>query len=245
MLNVMKSEQYRWVRSKSYYFTGLMYILLMVAATIMLGVFNQSDPNFPYGNERFLYRNVLSMMGVVFLLLFIFPVILMGEDRNVLKNTLAYGYSRQTIYTGKLLVTMAGFMVFSLVVVGFSILLGSTMLVKNYENAIAEYMAMLINLLPIMIAGLTTYFCLASIMRKNSQLVIVFMLIYFLPHYVLGFLQGRFTWAAWIYNHQPMYYLFNAYEEMTYAAWVPWVVGGIYTLVFYVLGLHLFKKQDF
>ncbi|AOZ91176.1 ABC transporter permease subunit [Paenibacillus crassostreae] len=245
MLNVLKGEQYRWIRTRSYYFTGLIYILLMFAATIILGIFDQIDPSFPYANERFLYSNVLGMMGLVFVLLFIFPVILMGEDRNVLKNTLAYGYSRQTIYTGKLLVTLAGFMVFSLVLVGISILLGSTLLNRNDENALLDYMAILINLLPIMIAGVTTYFCLASMMRKSSHLVIACLLIYFLPYYVLGNLQGRLTWAPWVFKHQPMYYLFNAHGEVSYAAWEPWAVGGIYTLVFYVLGLHLFKKQEF
>jgi ABC-2 type transport system permease protein len=245
MLNILKGEQYRWIRTRSYYFTGLIYILLMVAATIILGIYDQIDPSFPYANERFLYSNVLGMMGLVFVLLFVFPVILMGEDRNVLKNTLAYGYSRQTIYTAKLLVTLAGFMVFSLVLVGISILLGSTLLNRNDENALTDYIAILINMLPIMIAGVTTYFCLASMMRKSSHLVIAFLLIYLLPYYALGNLQGRSTLVKWIYSHQPMYYLFNAYDEVSYAAWEPWAVGGIYTLVFYVMGLHLFKKQEF
>ncbi|WP_342436066.1 hypothetical protein NSS79_21455 [Paenibacillus sp. FSL L8-0436] len=245
MLNLMKSEQYRFVRTRSYYLSGLLYILLMVGAAVTLYAFQQSEPNFPYGNERFFYRNVLSMMPVVFVLLFIFPLIVMGDNKNVLKNTVAYGYSRQTIYTAKLLITMAGFFLFALVLVGVSLLLGTTLMVRNVDHALTEYMRMLLNMLPLMIAGITTYYCLAAVMKKNAQLLIAYLLIYFLPHYILGYLQGRFTWAAWLHSHGPAYYLLNAYEDMSYAAWEPWAVGAVYTLVFYMLGLYLFKKEEF
>ncbi|MBT2292809.1 ABC transporter permease subunit [Paenibacillus albidus] len=244
MLNLMKSEQYRFVRAKSYYYTGLIYILLIAAATIGLKVVAQSDSSFPYANEQFIYLNVLSMMPVIFVLLFIFPLILMGEDRSVLKNTVAYGYSRQTIYNGKLVITLAGFILFSLVLVAVSVLIASTMVSKD-EPTLAQYLSKLLNLLPVMTAGITTYFCLASIMKKNVRLVIMFQVIQFFPYFVLGYLQGRFSWAKWLREHQPVYYLLNAYDEMTYPAWETWAVGGSYTLVFYLLGLYLFTKEEF
>lgn len=245
MLNLMKSEQYRFVRTRSYYLTGLLYILLMAGAAVTLYAFNQSEPNFPYGNERFLYLNVLGMMPVVFVLLFIFPMILMGDHKNLLKNSVAYGYSRQTIYTAKLLIILAGFLIFALVLVGLSVLLGTTLMMQNHENALTEYSRALVKLLPIMIAGLTTYYCLTAIMKNTAQLLVAFLLIYFLPHFVFGYLQGRFTWAEWMYNHGPAYYLINTYGDTTYAAWEPWAVGAVFTLVFYKLGLYWFKKEEF
>ncbi|UQZ34939.1 hypothetical protein C2I18_16280 [Paenibacillus sp. PK3_47] len=245
MLNLMKSEQYRFVRTLSYYFTGLLYILLMAGAAVVLYVFQQSDPGFRYGNERFFYWNVLEMLPVVFVLLFTFPVILMGDHKQILKNTAAYGYSRPYIYIAKLLVILAGFLLFALVLTGVSVLLGANLLVRSHEHALAEYSSALLNALPVMIAGLTTYYGLAAVMKKNTQIIIAYVLIYFLPHYILSALQGRFSWAAWLYSHTPAYYLFNLYGDISYAAWEPWASGAIYTLVFGWLGLYLFKKEEF
>ncbi|WP_238652610.1 ABC transporter permease [Paenibacillus piscarius] len=245
MLNLMKSEQYRFVRTKNYYYYGLLCAVLMVAAAITLMVFHESVPDFPYGNERFFYRNVLSMMPVVFALLSIFTGVLMGDNKHVLKNTVAYGFSRRSIYTAKLLVTLAGFLLFAFTLVGISVLLGSKLLFRSYEYALTEYCQMLLGMLPIMIAGVTTYFCINAVMNKNAQISTVFLLIYFLPYMVLSALKGRFTWAAWLYSHSPAYYLFNAYDVATYPAWEPWVTGMACTLFFYVLGLYLFRKEEF
>lgn len=245
MLNLMKSEQYRFVRTGNFYYTGLLYILLMAAAAVILYAFKQFDPGFQYGNERFFYRNVQAMMPVVFLLLFTFPLILMGEHKQVLKNTAAYGYSRQQIYAAKLMVTMAGFLLFALVLTGASVLFGAALLDRSHEHALTEYSKSLLSVLPVMIAGITTYYSLAAVMKKNTQIMIAYLLIYFLPHYVLGALKGRFAWAAWLHSHNPVYYLFNLYREMTYPAWEPWVSGAVYTLFFGALGLYLFNKEEF
>ncbi|AIQ45150.1 hypothetical protein R70723_04005 [Paenibacillus sp. FSL R7-0273] len=245
MLNLMKSEQYRFVRTWNYYYTGLLYILLMAAAAITLYGFQQFDPGFQYGNERFFYRNIQAMMPLIFLLLFTFPLILMGEHKQVLKNTAAYGYSRHQIYAAKLMVTMAGFLLFALALTGVSVLFGAALLNRSHEHALAEYSKSLLSVLPVMIAGITTYYCLAAVMKKNTQIMIAYLLIYFLPHYILGALKGKFAWAAWLYSHNPVYYLFNLYKEMTYPAWEPWVSGAAYTLIFCALGLYLFNKEEF
>lgn len=245
MLNLMKSEQYRFVRARNYYYYGLLCALLMAAAAVTLYVFNQSDPGFPYGNERFFYRNVLVMMPVVFGLLFIFPVILMGEHKHILKNTVAYGYSRQAIYTAKLLVTLAGFMLFALVLVGMSFLLGMNLMSRIHEHALTDYSRMLLGMLPVMITGVTTYYCLAAVMKKNTQAITVYLLVYFLPHLILGALKGKFAWAAWVYSHIPAYYLFHANEVTAFPVWEPWITGTVFTLFFYSLGLYLFKKEEF
>ncbi|WP_151733270.1 ABC transporter permease subunit [Paenibacillus tengchongensis] len=245
MLNLMKSEQYRFVRTRNYYFTGLLYTLLMAGAAVILYVFQQSEPGFRYGNERFFYSNVLAMMPVVFVLLFTFPLILMGEHKQMLKNTAAYGFSRQRIYTAKLLVILAGFLIFALALTGVSVLLGASLLVRSHEHALAEYSRSLVSVLPVMIAGITTYYGLAAVMKKNTQIITAYVLIYFLPHYVLNALQSRFAWAEWLYSHNPVYYLFNLYNSPAYPAWEPWTSGAVYTLVFCGLGLYLFSKEEF
>ncbi|WP_405107360.1 ABC transporter permease [Paenibacillus sp. FSL K6-1217] len=245
MLNLMKSEQYRFVRTKNYYYYGLLCAVLMAGAAVTLTVFHHSDPGFPYGNERFFYRNVLAMMPVLFALLTIFTGILMGDNKHVLKNTVAYGFSRRSIYTAKLLVTLAGFLLFALVLVGISVLLGTRLLLRSYEYALTEYCKILLGMLPVMIAGVTTYFCLTAVMNKNAQVTTVFLLIYFLPYMILGALKGKYVWAAWLHSHSPAYYLFNAYDMGTYPAWEPWITGMVYTLFFYQLGLYLFNKEEF
>lgn len=245
MLNLMKSEQYRFVRTRSYYFNGLLYILLMAGAAVTLCLFQQSEPGFRYGNERFFYSNIQAMMPVVFVLLFTFPVILMGENRQLLKNTAAYGYSRQQIFVAKLLVILAGFLLFAIALSGVSVLLGTTLRVRSHEQALTDYSRTLLSVLPVMIAGITTYYCLAAVMKKNTQIIIAYSLIYFLPHYILSALKGRFAWAEWLYTRNPVYYLFHLYEELPYAAWEPWVTGAVYTLIFCGIGLYLFKKEEF
>ncbi|MEG2747282.1 MAG: ABC transporter permease [Gordonibacter sp.] len=108
MLNYMKSEWYRISRGKEIYlFTGIL-CAIVVAANVLLCVM-AATPDFPYSTVRFSLSNLLSSLGVLFFVAGILVWVLFADDRKdgTLKNAVAYGLSRCSLFVGKCVVSVA------------------------------------------------------------------------------------------------------------------------------------------
>ena len=80
---------------------------IVLAANVILWAMAHT-PNFPYATVRFSLSNLVSMMGLLFLMAGLLVWVLFGDDRanGTLKNALAYGLSRRGLFVGKCLVSV-------------------------------------------------------------------------------------------------------------------------------------------
>ena len=107
MLNYMKSEWYRITHSPTMYvFTGIMACLSFLL-NIILWVLNKYEPGFPYGTVAFSLSNLTANLSILcFVGGILVSLLLSGERRNgVLKNSIAFGISREEIFVGKCIIS--------------------------------------------------------------------------------------------------------------------------------------------
>jgi len=104
MMNYIKSELYRVVHSKGIYlFTGICTALLL-AMNIVLGSFRGVE-YFSYATTEFVFSMMYNGLNVVFFLTLCMGSIVFAEEykNKTIANSIAFGYSRITLYFGKIL----------------------------------------------------------------------------------------------------------------------------------------------
>lgn len=108
MLNYMRSEIYRITRSRSFYICAgiLCGIVLLLHIALMIG--GAIEPDFKYNTVRFSLNNFVAQPFIMVILGAVIAGTLFNEDRKsgVLKTTVAYGISRETILIGKCIVSL-------------------------------------------------------------------------------------------------------------------------------------------
>src|SRR5690625_1055805 len=118
----MKSEKYRLLRKKGLHITSVICLLLIIATAAVLYFSGQSDPNFPYATSLFFYSNVIGSSALILIIAFLFNLSLTGKDMSLIKQSISFGISRNTIFWSKLILTLSYFLV--VCVVGLLLMIG-------------------------------------------------------------------------------------------------------------------------
>ena len=92
------------------YLTISISLGLVIAAILALYLSLQADGHFPYGTNRFLYLNVLSVFPLILLIGFLVSRQLLGSDISMVKQSVAFGISRNRIFFTKLVLTLTEFL---------------------------------------------------------------------------------------------------------------------------------------
>ena len=169
MMNYIKSELYRVVHSKGIYlFTGICTALLL-AMNITLGCFRGVE-HFAYATTEFVFSMMWSALNVVFFLTLCMAGIVFAEEykNKTIANSIAFGYSRITLYFGKILTGLI-VSVAALAVV-LAIFIGSAYLLLE-NSGIAALMTLLRGVgasLPILIAGETAALTLLFVIESSA-----------------------------------------------------------------------------
>src|SRR5690625_2296722 len=122
MINYMKSENYRLLRKKSLYITSIIGLTLITAAAIILYLSGEFEQNFPYATSLFFYANVISSNILILIIAFLFNIMLTGKDMSLIKQSISFGISRNTIFWSKLILTLSYFLL--LCVIGLLLMIG-------------------------------------------------------------------------------------------------------------------------
>lgn len=104
MMNYIKSELYRIMHSKGIYLLTGICTALLLSMNIMLGYFKGVE-HFSYATTEFVFKMVWSALNVVFFLTLCMGGIVFAEEykNKTIANSVAFGYSRISLYFGKLL----------------------------------------------------------------------------------------------------------------------------------------------
>lgn len=105
MMNYIKSELYRVAHSKGIYILSGICALLLVSMNAVLHFFG-SGGHFAYNNTAFAFGMVWSALNAVFFLTLCMGSLIFADEykNKTISNSIAFGYSRVSLYFGKLLV---------------------------------------------------------------------------------------------------------------------------------------------
>lgn len=244
MLNYLKSEFYRLFRNKGYYIFGGIFSGLIIFASVMLYAFNREG--FPYATEAFLYGNILAFMPVAFVFTYSIIQFVVSDEmkEGTLKNTVAYGISRDNIYFGKLFVEIAALLLVAVVTVLVSLASGR-LLLSPVDAHRGWYLKGVFASAPLILAAVTTFHALALWSESQSRIMGFYLLVYLLPVVICYYMGGRFEWAGWIMKHCPFYQISRVTNEFTTQKIIEyWISGMAYTAVFIGIGYALFQKKE-
>ena len=247
MINYLKSEIYRMSQMKSTYLLpiGLSLLLLVMVLLVVLNPVPDRD------NSELLFFTVQNMLFVVPLQIpLIVQTIFSDEHGNgTFKNSVSYGVNRQTLYIGKMILSIIFPLMF------FAIALGVFLLTSNLLIDInaTEQLAFLTNIMkstPVLIALLFFAQMLTFVVKKISlQWGVFFALLLALPGMLLwvGNVTG-ITFLGTIFNFTPLGLLMQNSMVVITGETAPWshllIVMVIYAGLSAIIGLMSFSKQD-
>lgn len=123
MLNYIKSEWYRITRGKEIYGVIAAMSAIIIVMNVILFIFRLNDTSFPYATIRFSLNILTSSLPYLFVAGALVVALLFAEERKngTLKNNIAYGISRKSIFIGKCIVCTASSVICMTVILVFYI----------------------------------------------------------------------------------------------------------------------------
>lgn len=257
MLNYVKSEWYRITHSATMYvFTGILAGLTLLL-NIILYVLDKYEPGFPYGTVAFSLSNLAVNLSLLFLVGVIIVSLLFSSEKKtgVLKNSIAFGISREEIFVGKCIVSSA-VSVCSLIVI-LVVYMGSAVLLLEpgiEPHAVSITLRGIACVLIMAVASEIFMIGLCTFFEKEMIAAIAwYLIVAVLPRIfvIIGFKSEIFRRiAAWM----PYNYL-SSEVNINMSGWsCMWetpegvakclISGAIGLIVFLLLGLGICKKQE-
>lgn len=155
MIHYIKSELYRIKHVKGVYLLTGICMALLLAMNLTLGYFRNHTGNFPYGTTSFSFMMVDTALEVVMILSLIMSCIIFADEykNKTVMNSIAFGYSRLTVYFGKIITTLL--VSIAALALVLAIFIGSAYLLleNSGTEALYELFRGFVVCAPILIAG--------------------------------------------------------------------------------------------
>lgn len=256
MLNYIKSEFYRVFSGKEIYTATGVLALLTVIMNLVLFVFSARTPDFPYGSVRFSLNTMIGTMNVLMFAGLLITSLLFSDEykSGTLKNTVSFGITRSTFFTGKCIVCCVS-AVASLAVV-LTVYIGSAYLLLREEGnqPLVELLRGTASCLPAAFASVVLTAALYCLLQKEISVMIGWMIIFWGIPTVFSLLGLKIQLAAKIASWMPFEYLnteitanMSVYDCLwdTPEGFMKCIVSGVIgILVFYGLGIFFFRKKE-
>lgn len=254
MLNYLKSELYRVVRLKSVYMTFVFSAAILLLFNGALFYFRNTE-GFRYATTKYSFSAIYTSMSILIYIVFMICSVVIDDEfkSRTLKNSVAAGVKRNTLYFGRFIIELVIGMIFYVLLNGLHILLGLSLL----ENSGSEYLHILIRSLiagiPIYIACAALCHCLYYILDNAYNVISIFVVIVTVIPKAIEFAGMKISFFnklnEWIISSM----LETKWDE-TYNLTLTWdttnglircYIGGmIGIIVFSVIGSTLFNKKE-
>lgn len=257
MLNYIKSEFYRNINTKGNYIFLFGCIAFVIFINVALGMFANSQINFPYGNTKFSFSSFYTSMGFIMIMCLPFVSIAYGQEfkYNTLKNSVSYGISRSQIYFGKFLAEVVIAIINVVLISVVYIISGYIMLENSGVIYLYDLIHSLIACTPLLFVSVIAAHCLYFVTESETSVTVLWMTIMIVIPRILSMLGKKIEVINKISGYMPFNIMANyTYDEQSKRLIMDWsnqegfikcfVVGIIGTIIFYTLGLVLFKKRD-
>lgn len=254
MLNYLKSEFYRIVRLKSVYITFAFCAAISLLFNGALFYFS-NEVGFRYSTTKFSFSTIyVNMPFLIYIVYMICSVVIDDEFKSrTLKNSVAAGIKRNTIYFGRFIIELVIGMIFYILLNALHIMLGLALL----ENSGAQYLHILIRSLvaciPIYIACAAICHCLYYILNNAINVIFAFVVIVTLIPKAIGLAGMKIGFLGKI-NEWLLSSMLEAKWDEAYNLTLTWdttngfircyIAGMIGIIVFSVIGSILFNKKE-
>ncbi|MHC5373549.1 hypothetical protein ACYSNU_07070 [Enterococcus sp. LJL120] len=160
MMNYLTSDIYRLLRTRNFYVVSGICLGLIAAAGLTVSFFANSDPNFPYGTNAFLYSNVLGLSGLVIIVSYLFALMLTSHNHEIIGQSISFGTQRKIIFWSKWFLALAAFAVLCILASVLLIGLGSSLL-EVQPQANSQFLIALLNTAPLILAAFSFSYVLS------------------------------------------------------------------------------------
>ena len=247
MINYLKSENYRLLHKKNLYMTSVICLLLIAAAAVVLYYSQKSDPSFPYATTRFFYSNVIGSGGLIMIISFLFNFNLTGKDTSLIKQSVSFGISRNTIFWSKLILTLSYFLLVCVIGLFLMIMLGENLL-SSEDQSINNFLIASINMVPIILSGFFIIHALKMLKISDVYIFILLLLIVVFSGDLLRFLLRPFAGLNELYKYAPNTLLnenlMNFFNGVAKFGFEYWITGIGISVVALLIGSRKFARLN-
>ncbi|HWT73910.1 MAG TPA: ABC transporter permease [Mobilitalea sp.] len=256
MLNYLKSEFYRILRSRATYLFIAVCSVLLLSSNIVLALVKRSDETFTYANTAFSIANVYTSFGFVFILcIMVTGIIFNNENSNhTFKNCVSYGITRGTIYFGKLIIQIMYAIVAFLVIIGVHVASAYLLLDNSGPKELDMLFQVSLAAIPLLLFVIAVANCFYFIMEGTGGAVAATCGVILALPIISGFLGMKFELIRKFADILPwnllssinydlgghtvkLFWSTNGYQNY-------WIAGMLQMIVFVVLGYSFFAKKE-
>ncbi|WDV48082.1 ABC transporter permease [Clostridiaceae bacterium M8S5] len=256
MLNYIKSEAYRNLRTKGNYIFLLSCLSFVTFINIALGLYASTQYNFPYGNTRFSFSNLYAGMGMPMMLCVTIVAIVLGQEfkHHTLKNSISYGITRKQIYFSKFLMELAVSAINLILICSAFIISAYAMLNDSGAIYFNILIRSIIACIPLFIFSVTVAHSLYFIFDNDIVAVSVWGVIVVVVPKLLSLAGMGIKVFREIANWMPWNMLTATFYGRTKEWGMTWstnkgmikcfVVGIVGSIIFYIIGQRIFEKRE-
>lgn len=247
MINYLKSERYRLMRKHILHLTCAICCALIIVAAFVLDFFGRNEVDFPYATSFFFYGNVIGGFVVIFIISLLVNGSLTGKDLALLKQSVSFGISRNTIFWSKLMMTLGYFLLLCLIGMILMIGLGET-LFPNDAQTLRSFLLASVNMFPLVVSGFILIHVLKMCRIGDVYTVIIVLIVYMMSDRIVNVMFRRIDGLNELHKWTPSALLNeNMMQYVEYTVmfdWKYWIVGMVISLIVLPLGIIVFRKQD-
>lgn len=257
MFNYIKSEFYRNIHTKGNYIFLFGCMAFVIFLNVALGMFANSQVNFPYGNTKFSFSSFYTAMNVVMMVCLSLVSLIYGQEfkNHTLKNSISYGISRSQIYFGKFL-TEVVISIINLVLISAAYIISAYIILDNsgivYLN---DLIRSLVACVPLFLVSVMVAHCLYFIFDSEVAVGVSWVIIIAVIPKILSMVGRKIDILGKVASWMPWNIAgWSTYDEANKRMIMSWstqegfvkcfIVGIIGTIIFYIVGLVLFKKRE-
>jgi ABC-type transport system involved in multi-copper enzyme maturation permease subunit len=245
MANYLKSELYRLVHKKALYAFFAACVLIPLLVTLLTAASGGEQ----YANTAFVFMAASKMWSLLFYVLPLMVSMLVADEfaDGTLKNTVAYGISRSTVFYGKWimeLLFMAVAWVFTYTSLTASVFL---LLPNNGLSSFHTFTSSIAGVLPLALAALTVSHCFCFLSEKPMpHLVGYAVVIVLVPEFYYMFASPGSSLGQLV-EKLPLF----PYAAANDLAWLQnngmllcWTVGAAYVLLAFLMSARRVEKVE-
>jgi len=246
LANYLKSELYQLVHKKAFYILLAACVLVPLSMTLLTTATGTER----YANTEFVFRAASSMWSLLFFIVPLIVSVMEADDftDGTLKNTLAYGISRRTVFYGKwvmelLLLVIAWTVTY--IVLAASVFL---LLTNNGTSSFMLFNSSIAAVLPLTLAALAVSHCLCFLTEKPvTHLMLYAVIMIVLPELYFRF-ANRVSELNQLVETVPLF----PYAAANDFAWLKpngflfcWTVGLAYVLIAFLVSSRRVETKEF
>ncbi|MEH7382250.1 ABC transporter permease [Bacillus sp. JJ1533] len=222
--------------------------MLIVAAATVLRYLDKVDPNFQYATSNYFYSNVIAVGLLIIIIGIIFNSALTSKDNmSLLKQSVSFGISRNTIFWSKLILTLSYFVLICVIGIFLMIALGENLLITDNQS-VRNFLMASLNMAPLVLSGFILTHVLKVMKVGDIYIFLLLLFIYGFSSDLLRMLLRPFSGLSAIYEYTPNALLndnlINYMIDAVQFSYQCWVIGIVISVIALFIGASRFAKQN-